>query len=218
LTQHIAIVDDDPLLRERLAAYLRREGFRVTAVGGAAAMREVVGRLRIDLAIVDLAMPGEDGLSLTRALRSQAGLGIIILTGKSHPEDRALGLEVGADDYIAKPFYLRELLARVRSVLRRTQIGATAAPAPAPSTIRFAGWRLDLGARTLTSPRGHAVHLTTAEFQLLASFVDQSEQARQPAAPQDRGGSEAPPADPLGARPRLRVHGADRARVMTATD
>jgi DNA-binding response OmpR family regulator len=171
LTEHIVIVDDDEPLRNRLAGYLVREGFQVTPVDGAAAMRDIMRRERIDLAIVDLGMPGEDGLSLTRHLREQSEIGIIILTGKGHSVDRAIGLEVGADDYIAKPFDLRELLARVRSVLRRTRTRAAAESPAGRSVVRFAGWRLDLARRTLASPRGKAVHLTTAEFQLLSILV-----------------------------------------------
>jgi len=170
LPEHIVIVDDDDLLRNRLASYLESEGFRVTAVAGAAAVRDVVRRDPIDLALVDLTMPGENGLSLTRFLREQADIGIVILTGKGHPTDRAIGLEVGADDYIAKPFHLRELVARIRSVLRRT--GRSAASSPdAASSVRFAGWQLDLARRTLTSACSEEVRLTEAEFQLLAVFV-----------------------------------------------
>jgi DNA-binding response OmpR family regulator len=171
LTEHIVIVDDDEALRNRLAGYLVREGFQVTAVEGAAAMRDLMREQAIDLAIVDLGMPGEDGLSLTRYLRGQSDLGLIILTGKGNSVDRAIGLEVGADDYIAKPFNLRELLARVRSVLRRTRIRAGPEAPADRAVMRFAGWRLDLARRTLASPRGKAVHLTAAEFQLLAVLV-----------------------------------------------
>jgi two-component system, OmpR family, response regulator len=169
LAEHIVIVDDDQLLRHRLAAYLEGQGFRVTAVEGAAAMRDVVRRERIDLALIDLTMPGENGLSLTRFLREQEVIGIVILTGRGHPVDRAVGLELGADDYVAKPFHLRELLARIRSVLRRT---ASRSPGTAVlASARFAGWRLDLARRTLTSADREEVHLTDAEFQLLAAFV-----------------------------------------------
>jgi DNA-binding response OmpR family regulator len=165
LTEYIVIVDDDEPLRNRLAGYLAGEGFQVAAVAGAAAMRDLIRREQIDLAIVDLGLPGEDGLSLTRHLREQSDIGVIILTGKGSSVDRAIGLEVGADDYVAKPFNLRELLARVRSVLRRTR--ARAEPLAGRSLMRFAGWRLDLTRRTLASPRGKGVHLTAAEFQLL---------------------------------------------------
>jgi two-component system OmpR family response regulator len=127
-------------------------------------------RERIDLVLVDIGMPGENGLSLTRFLREQSDIGVVILTGKGDPIDRAIGLEVGADDYIAKPFHLRELLARVRSVLRRTRSRSDRDAGAAP-VVRFAGWRLDLAKRTLTSPQGKAVPLTTAEYQLLEAFV-----------------------------------------------
>jgi DNA-binding response OmpR family regulator len=173
LAAHIAIVDDDPLLRGRLADYLGQEGFRVSAAGNARAMRELLVREPVDLAIVDLAMPGEDGLSLTRFLREHSDMGVIILTGRGEPAERVIGLEMGADDYIAKPFYLRELLARVKSVLRRRQARdeERAARSTSPSGIRFADWRLNLASRELFSPDGERVHLTTAEFQLLATFV-----------------------------------------------
>jgi DNA-binding response OmpR family regulator len=171
LTEHIVIVDDDEPLRSRLAAYLAAEGYRVTTAAGAAEFRDIIGRERVDLALVDITMPGEDGLSLTRFLRERSEIGVVILTGKGDPVDRAIGLEVGADDYIAKPFHLRELLARVRSVLRRTKTRADREGAEGAPVVRFAGWRLDLAKRTLTSARGKAVPLTTAEFQLLAAFV-----------------------------------------------
>jgi DNA-binding response OmpR family regulator len=171
LTAHIVIVDDDALLRNRLASYLIREGYRVTTADDASAGRAVVGREPVDLAIVDLTMPGESGLSLTRYLRERSDIGIVILTGKGDPVDRAIGIEVGADDYVAKPFHLRELLARVRSVLRRTQRRSMLETPAAGSVVRFAGWTLDLAQRTLASPRGETVHLTTAEFQLLSTFV-----------------------------------------------
>jgi DNA-binding response OmpR family regulator len=176
LTEYIVIVDDDEPLRNRLAGYLAREGFQVAAVDGAAAMRDLIRREQIDLAIVDLGLSGEDGLSLTRHLREQSDMGVIILTGKGSSVDRAIGLEVGADDYVAKPFNLRELLARVRSVLRRTRARVAAEPPAGRSIMRFAGWRLDLTRRTLASPRGKEVHLTAAEFQLLTILAANANQ------------------------------------------
>ena len=171
LTEHIVIVDDDELLRSRLAAYLTSEGFRATTADGAAKFRDIMARERVDLALVDLTMPGEDGLSLTRFLRERSEIAVVILTGKGDPIDRAIGLEIGADDYIAKPFHLRELLARVRSVLRRTRTSPGPKNGAVAPVVRFAGWRLDLAKRTLTSPQGKSVPLTTAEFQLLEAFV-----------------------------------------------
>jgi two-component system, OmpR family, response regulator len=171
LSEHIVIVDDDALLRGRLAAYLTSEGYRVTTADSAATFRGIMRRERIDLVLVDITMPGENGLSLTRFLREQSEIGVVILTGKGDPIERAIGLEVGADDYVAKPFHLRELLARVRSVLRRTRTRPDRDPGAAAPVVRFAGWRLDLAKRTLTSARGEAVPLTTAEYQLLEAFV-----------------------------------------------
>jgi DNA-binding response OmpR family regulator len=176
LAEHIVIVDDDELLRSRLAAYLRSEGYRVTTADSAATFRSIMRSERIDLVLVDITMPGEDGLSLTRFLREQSEIGVVILTGKGDPIERAIGLEVGADDYIAKPFHLRELLARVRSVLRRTRPRSDRAGGAVAPVVRFAGWRLDLAKRTLTSPVGTAVPLTTAEYQLLHAFVSSPNQ------------------------------------------
>ena len=171
LSEHVVIVDNDALLRGRLAAYLTSEGFRVTTADSAATFRSIMRREPIDLVLVDITMPGENGLSLTRFLREQSEIGVVILTGKGDPIERAIGLEVGADDYIAKPFHLRELLARVRSVLRRIKTRPDRAAGAVAPVVRFAGWRLDLAKRTLTSARGEAVPLTTAEYQLLEAFV-----------------------------------------------
>ena len=171
MSEHIVIVDDDELLRGRLANYLIGEGFRVTTADSAASFRSIMRREHIDLVLVDITMPGENGLSLTRFLREQSDIGVVILTGKGDPIDRAIGLEVGADDYIAKPFHLRELLARVRSVLRRTRTRSDRDGDALAPVVRFAGWRLDLAKRTLTAPGGMAVPLTTAESPLLAAFV-----------------------------------------------
>jgi DNA-binding response OmpR family regulator len=176
LSDHIVIVDDDELLRNRLRAYLASEGFRVSTAESAARFRDLMDRERIDLALVDISMPGENGLSLTRYLRERSDIAVVILTGKGDPIDRAIGLEVGADDYVAKPFHPRELLARVRSVLRRTKIRSHRAVGPMAPAVRFGGWRFDLAKRTLMSPRGKAVHLTAAEFQLLQAFVANANQ------------------------------------------
>ncbi|HSF47582.1 MAG TPA: winged helix-turn-helix domain-containing protein, partial [Burkholderiales bacterium] len=137
-----------------------------------ATMREAMRQNPIDLVILDLMLPGEDGFSLTRRLRIHSQVGIIILTGKGETVDRVVGLEVGADDYLAKPFDLRELLARVKSVLRRTRRTASGEGAKPGTMISFAGWRLDPNARRLFSPKGVHVPLTTGEFQLLSVFLD----------------------------------------------
>jgi DNA-binding response OmpR family regulator len=171
-------VDDDAILRNRLRKYLQREGFNATALESGAALRDVIGQAPADLVILDLVMPGEDGLSLTRFLRERSDVGILILTGKGDTVDRVVGLEMGADDYLAKPFDLRELLARVRSILRRrngarTPVGDNAAA----KRLCFDGWTIDMDRRELTAPDGTAVHLTAAEFKLLAAFVERPNRA-----------------------------------------
>ncbi len=174
---HILVVDDQQEIRDVVQEYLTGEGFRVSTANDGAGMRRVLSQAPADLVILDLMLPGEDGLTLARALRSQSGIGIIILTGRGETVDRIIGLEMGADDYLPKPFHLRELLARVKSVLRRVQSRtAEGAPQPARSRARFAGWSLDLSSRELTSPAGEEVRLTTGEFDLLAAFVSNANQ------------------------------------------
>lgn len=171
---YIVVVDDDERLRNRLAAYLGSEGFRVRCAGDGAEMRRLLAEEPPDLVILDLMMPGEDGLSLTRFVRDAYGSGIIILTGKGEAVDRIVGLEVGADDYVAKPFELRELLARVRSVLRRLSAAPKALDEPNSADrgiLCFEGWKVHPGARRLEAPDGSEVHLTNAEYRLLLAFV-----------------------------------------------
>lgn len=175
MSQHIVIVDDEEAIRKRLAQYLKKEGYRTTAAADGTELRALVDSDSIDLVILDLMMPGEDGLSLTRYLREQTEVGILILTGKGDAVDRVVGLEMGADDYLAKPFDLRELLARVRSILRRAAPkpdASAASPAAEPSnTYRFGRWSLDTDRMEL-SEDGAAHHLTTAEYKLLAALVE----------------------------------------------
>lgn len=176
---HILIVDDDAKIRQMLTRYLTGEGIRVSAAANGAAMRDCLARVKVDLVLLDVVLPGEDGLQLAREIRSHSSsprLGIIMLTGRSDMVDMVVGLEVGADDYIAKPFHLREVLARIRSVLRRTQPAARAEPGPNSQPgpgeiIRFEGWGLDLGRRELKAPDGSEIALTTGEFNLLAAFA-----------------------------------------------
>ncbi len=168
---HIIVVDDEEQIRELVEEYLAGEGYRVSTAQDGAAMRRVLAREPADLVILDLMLPGEDGLTLARSLRGEFGIGIIMLTGRSETVDRIIGLEMGADDYLSKPFHLRELLARVKSVLRRVQSRASEAPAGTRTLARFAGWSLDLAGRELISPSGEEVRLTTGEFDLLAAFV-----------------------------------------------
>jgi DNA-binding response OmpR family regulator len=168
------VVDDDPDIRRLVATYLSGQGYRVTTAANGARMREVLADRPVDLVILDLGLPGEDGLELARALRAESDVGIIMLTGHGDLLDRVTGLEIGADDYLTKPVSLRELLARERSVLRRqgaVSAGSAEGAARSPAVARFAEWRLDLNTRELTDPDGKIVPLTTAEFRLLAAFV-----------------------------------------------
>lgn len=163
---HVVVVDDEPDLRETVQEYLLRHGYVVSAVADGAALRELLSHRPVDLVILDITMPGEDGLSLARFLRSQVSVGIIMLTAHAATVDRVVGLEVGADDYVAKPFELRELLARVRSVLRRTALG------PSPRAVlgrevQFGRCRLNLDTRKLYDLSGSEVPITAMEFDLL---------------------------------------------------
>jgi DNA-binding response OmpR family regulator len=163
---HVVIVDDEPDLRETVREYLLSHGYAVSAVADGAALRELLSRRPVDLAILDIGLPGEDGLSLARFLRGQGPVGIVMLTASAATVDRVVGLEVGADDYVAKPFEPRELLARVRSVLRR----ATAGPAPRAvlgREVRFGRCRLNLDSRKLYDAAGAEVPITGMEFDLL---------------------------------------------------
>jgi two-component system OmpR family response regulator len=135
-------------------------------------MRRILAETEIDLLLLDLGLPGEDGLALMRSLRERSSVPVIVVTGRGETVDRILGLEIGADDYVTKPFDVRELGARVRSVLRRSiDRTATAAAEAAPDAVRFSGWTLHLAARRLESPEGKEVELTTGEFELLAALV-----------------------------------------------
>jgi two-component system, OmpR family, response regulator len=173
---HILVVDDQQEICDVVKDYLTGEGYLVSTAHDGGAMRRVLGQSQIDLVILDLMLPGEDGLSLARELRSESGIGIIILTGRGETVDRIIGLEMGADDYLPKPFHLRELLARVKSVLRRVQSRTEEASQAGRSRVRFAAWSLDLSSRELLSPDGAEVRLTTGEFDLLAAFVNNANQ------------------------------------------
>src|SRR5438477_1096763 len=162
---HILVVDDQKEICDVVQEYLSGEGYRVSAAHEGAGMRRVLGQAQVDLVILDLMLPGEDGLTLARALRNeQPGIGIIILTGRGETVDRIIGLEMGADDYLPKPFHLRELLARVKSVLRRASARSQEKPeTDGRARVRFAGWNLNLSTRELVSPNGDEVRLTTGE-------------------------------------------------------
>lgn len=172
----ILLVDDEATLREPLAQYLEGQGFAVTEVESAAAARSNLTTTRPDLVLLDIMMPGEDGLSLCRHLVETQKVPVIFLTAKSEAMDRILGLELGADDYVVKPFEPRELVARIRTVLRRVD------RSPAPQTqsedwsYSFEGWMLDPLKRKLTDPEGVTVPISTAEFRLLRAFLDSPRQ------------------------------------------
>lgn len=177
-SSHILIVDDQKEICEVVQQYLSSEGYRVSVALDGEGMRRAMAQAGIDLVLLDLMLPGEDGLTLARELREESNVGIIILTGRGETVDRIIGLEMGADDYLPKPFHLRELLARVKSVLRRasTRMNHGEKSAGARSRARFAGWHLDLATRELVSPNGGEVRLTTGEFDLLAAFVNNANQ------------------------------------------
>ena len=171
-TDHVLVVDDDRELRTLLAEYLQKQGYRVTAVADGKAMRAAINASRPDVIVLDVMLPGEDGFTLCREVRARSQTPIIMLTARSDETDRVVGLELGADDYVPKPYSPRELVARIKSVLRR----ARSLPdnlQPDPHTqFRFAGWALDIFTRNLTSPQGVVVALSGTEFRLLRIFLD----------------------------------------------
>jgi two-component system OmpR family response regulator len=173
---HILVVDDQKEICDMVQDYLSSEGYRVSTAHDGAGMRRVLSQTAVDLVILDLMLPGEDGLTLARSLREESNVGIIILTGRGETVDRIIGLEMGADDYLPKPFHLRELLARVKSVLRRVSTRTAERTPSQRQQARFAGWHLDLSSRELFSPSGREVRLTTGEFDLLAAFVNNANQ------------------------------------------
>jgi len=168
----ILIVDDDPDIASLLAEYLEKNGYRTVSAADGKAMWKQLDARRVDLIVLDLNLPGDDGLTLCRTLRASSSIPVIMLTARGEPVDRILGLEMGADDYLPKPFEPRELFARIRSVLRRTQALPAAPEAPATTQVQFAGWTMDFTARHLVSPEGVVVALSGAEYRLLKIFVD----------------------------------------------
>lgn len=169
---NILLVDDDREIRSLLGEYLDANGFRTHSAADGAGMWRILDSARIDLIVLDLTLPGEDGLTLCRNLRARSSLPVIMLTARSEPLDRILGLEMGADDYMPKPFEPRELLARIRNVLRRTQALPPNLEPPSAQRLCFAGWALDLTARHLLSPQNTVVMLSGAEFRLLKIFLE----------------------------------------------
>ncbi len=173
---HILVVDDDAEIRDLSARFLRKQGLRVdTAPDGRAMMRRL-DTGQFDLVVLDVMLPGEDGLSLCRRLRAASTLPIIMLTALGDETDRIVGLEMGADDYLSKPFNPRELLARIRAVLRRAGHAVGTDPEPARRVLIFEGWRLDLAGRELRAHDGTLVPLTAGEYDLLVVLVERAGQ------------------------------------------
>lgn len=173
-SHHLLVVEDDTEIVEVLRRYFRSQGFEVSVANGGEQMRAVLAHTTVSLVLLDLGLPGEDGFELTRRLRAEWGGPVIIVTGRGDAIDRVVGLELGADDYVTKPFELRELLARVRSVLRRsTELKSLRAPESAGDNYQFAGYRLLTDSRSLKAEDGSDVPLTSGEFDLLLALVAQ---------------------------------------------
>jgi two-component system OmpR family response regulator len=169
---HILVVDDARDIREPLVRYLKESGYRASAAESAAAARRAMRTSGIDLVILDIMMPGEDGLSLCRSIRESSGIPVIMLTARGEELDRIVGLEVGADDYVAKPFNPRELLARVGAVLRRTNTLPPRLRGPTAERYRFGEWTFNAAQREIVGPDGLALPLSSGEFKLLMAFLE----------------------------------------------
>jgi two-component system OmpR family response regulator len=171
MVPHVLVVDDDPVIREMVADYLVRHECRATSVADGRAMKEVLAAEVVDLIVLDLKLRTEDGMSLARTLRDESSIPIIMLTGRADEADRVMGLELGADDYITKPFSPRELLARIRTVLRRRRAEVRQGRPEGIRAFRFDGWELNLNTRRLTSPDGTVTVLSKGEFSLLVVLL-----------------------------------------------
>jgi two-component system OmpR family response regulator len=169
--QHVLAVDDDPVIREAISHYLGEHGFRVTAVADGRAMRAVLAHEVVDLLVLDLTLREEDGMALASGLREDSAIPIIMLSGRSAEADRVLGLELAADDYLTKPFSPRELLARIRALLRRRQPDIQQGRPEGIRAYRFDGWELNLNTRRLRTPGGRLIELSNGEFSLLVVLV-----------------------------------------------
>ena len=168
---HVLVVDDDLAIRQLVDEYLGRNDFRVSAAVDGAGFTAALRSQVLDLVLLDLRLPGEDGMQLLRELRTQSQIPVIILTGRTEEADRVMGLELGADDYLTKPFSPRELLARIRTVLRRTHAGKEVHGAPVCRAYRLPGWELNLRTRRLIGADGASVSLSNGEFNLLAALL-----------------------------------------------
>ncbi|HEV7371451.1 response regulator [Arenibaculum sp.] len=169
---HLLIVDDDREILSLVSSFLSRHGYRVSTARDGVSMMRVLDEARIDLVVLDLMLPGEDGLSLCRRLRATRQTPIVMLTAMGEETDRIIGLEMGADDYLAKPFSPRELLARIKAVLRRAGGGSGGTAEPAGRVLEFEGWRLDLARRELRAPGDVLVQLSAGEYELLVAFAE----------------------------------------------
>lgn len=169
---HILIVDDDRDIRDLLSEYLQKQGYRVSVAADGRAMRTAMSRSAPDLIVLDLMLPGEDGLVLCREIRAQSDLPIIMLTARGEEVDRIVGLEMGADDYLAKPFSPRELLARIKGILRRSRALPSNLKPDQAKAFHFAGWTLEVATRNLVSPQGVTISLSGTDYKLLRIFLD----------------------------------------------
>jgi two-component system OmpR family response regulator len=168
---HVLAVDDDPVIREAISDYLGQYGFRVTTVADGPAMHAVLARDVVDLLVLDLTLREEDGMELASGLREESAIPIIMLTGRREEADRVMGLELAADDYLTKPFSPRELLARIRALLRRRQPEVQQGRPQGVRAYRFDGWELNLNTRRLKAPAGQLVALSNGEFSLLVVLL-----------------------------------------------
>jgi DNA-binding response OmpR family regulator len=170
---HVVAVDDDPSIRALVSEYLSQNELRVSAVGDGKALARLVEQETVDLVVLDLRLPGEDGMQIARRLRETSSIPILMLTGRADEADRVMGLELGADDYLTKPFSPRELLARIRALLRRANANTTVADKLAGvRAYRFGKWELNIGLRKLRSSEGEIVELTNGEFSLLTALLN----------------------------------------------
>ena len=172
MNPHVLALDDDAAIRELIADYLAQNDLRITTVADGKEFDAVMARETVDMVVLDVRLRGEDGMQIARKLREKSAIPILMLTGRAEEADRVMGLELGADDYLTKPFSPRELLARIRALLRRSKSQATVADAiAAVRAYRFGGWELNIGLRKLKSPKGEMVELTNGEFRMLTAFL-----------------------------------------------
>jgi two-component system OmpR family response regulator len=169
---HVVVVDDHSDIRDLVRQYLEQQGYKVSVAQGGSTLRQILERQSVDLIILDIMMPGEDGISLCRQVRGSGDIPIIFLTAMAEDTDRIVGLELGADDYLVKPFNPRELLARIRAVLRRATSPTTSQMVPDRRIVRVGHWRVNMGRQEISGDDGVGIPLSTAEFRLLKVFIE----------------------------------------------